>query len=96
MNLKKTKHIPTRMCAGCGQMKEKKDLIRIVKVSDENKKYILLDLKGKAQGRGIYVCKDLDCLKKLKKNKRIERTFKFSYDENLYDKIEEEILNAKE
>ena len=96
MNLKKTKHIPTRMCAGCGQMKEKKDLIRIVKISGENKKNILLDLKGKAQGRGIYVCKDLDCLKKLKKNKRIERTFKFSYDENLYDKIEEEILNAKE
>lgn len=97
MNLKKTKHIPSRMCAGCGQMKEKKDLLRVVRTSDENKKNVILDLTGKTQGRGIYVCKNLDCLKKLKKSKRIERTFKIPYDENLYDQIEKEILiNGKE
>lgn len=97
MNLKKTKHIPNRMCAGCCQMKEKKDLLRIVKSFNEDGKNITLDLSGKAQGRGVYVCKNLDCLKKLKKNKRIERTFKIPYDENLYDQIEKEILiNGKE
>lgn len=93
MDQKKTKHIPTRMCAGCCQMKEKRDLLRIVKSLDKNKKIISLDLSGKAQGRGIYVCKNLECLKKIKKNKRIERTFKVPYDEKLYEKLEKEILN---
>lgn len=86
------------MCAGCCQMKDKKELLRIVKSSNSSEKNIFLDLSGKAQGRGIYVCKNLECLKKLKKSKRIERTFKVPYDETLYDQIEKEILknNGKE
>ena len=81
------------MCAGCCQMKDKKELLRIVRSSNSSEKNIFLDLNRKAQGRGIYVCKNLECLKKLKKSKRIERTFKVPYDEKLYEQLEKEILD---
>lgn len=91
MNRKTIKHIPKRMCAACNQMKEKKDLFRIVKVLSSDEKNAVLDTTGKAQGRGIYVCKDLECLKKFRKNKRLERTFRISYNEAIYEQLEEEI-----
>ncbi len=75
-------------------MKEKTELIRIVKIKDDSsKKIILLDSSGKLPGRGVYVCKSLDCLKKIKKNRRLERTFSSKIDESLYNDIEKAVLS---
>jgi len=66
------KKIPVRMCVGCGQHKNKTELIRVVRSKDGN---ISLDLTGKAPGRGAYLCNDPECLKKALKAKRLEREF---------------------
>jgi len=77
------KKIPQRKCVGCGISKNKKDLIRVVR-SPENE--ISIDLKGKKSGRGAYICKDENCLKKAVKAKRFEK--------NLEVEISAEILEA--
>lgn len=84
-----TKKIPMRMCTGCGEMKPKRELVRVVKNSEGE---ISLDLTGKAQGRGAYVCKSIDCLKKARKSRRIERSFKCRIPDELYDKMETEMI----
>ena len=83
----KERKIPVRMCAGCGEHKPKADLMRIVRDSDGN---LSLDLTGKKNGRGAYLCRSLDCLQKARKSKRIDRTFEVSIPDAIYDKIEEE------
>ena len=82
------KHIPMRMCTGCGEMKEKRQLIRVVKSSDGE---ISLDKTGKKNGRGAYICHNAACLKKARKNKRIERAFEVTIPDEIYDRMEEEI-----
>ena len=67
----KTKKIPMRMCVGCGEMKPKKELIRIVTDSEGN---VSVDLTGKKAGRGAYTCKSTDCLTKAGKSKRFKVT----------------------
>ena len=57
------KKIPQRQCIGCGQMKDKKDLIRILKTQDES---IVIDATGRKNGRGAYICANEDCLKHLR------------------------------
>lgn len=84
-----TKKIPMRMCTGCGEMKPKRELVRVVKNSEGE---ISLDLTGKAQGRGAYVCRSIDCLKKARKSRRIERSFKCRIPDELYDKMESEMI----
>ena len=81
------KKIPMRMCLGCGEMKPKKTLIRAVK-SPEGE--ISLDLTGKKSGRGAYICRDRECLKKAAKNKGLERSFKMSIPASVYSMLEEE------
>lgn len=81
----KTRKIPMRMCLGCGEMKPKKELVRIVK-SPEGE--ISLDLTGKKSGRGAYICKDAMCLSKARKARRLEKSFSC--------KIEDEVYNAME
>lgn len=78
-----------RMCTGCGEMKPKRELVRVVKNSEGE---ISLDLTGKAQGRGAYVCRSIDCLKKARKSRRIERSFKCRIPDELYDKMETEMI----
>ena len=68
-----TKRVPMRMCTGCREMKPKAELIRVVK-SPEGE--ISLDLVGKAPGRGAYVCASVDCLKRSRKSRALERVFK--------------------
>ena len=84
-----TKKIPMRMCTGCGEMKPKRELVRVGKNSEGE---ISLDLTGKAQGRGAYVCRSIDCLKKARKSRRIERSFKCRIPDELYDKMETEMI----
>ena len=80
--------IPTRMCVGCGEHKAKNDLIRIVRtVSGE----ICLDFSGKLNGRGTYICKCSECLKKAVKSKRIDNAFKMSVPAEIYEKLEKEL-----
>lgn len=80
-----------RKCVGCGEMKEKKELIRLVKTSEES---FFLDLTGRANGRGAYICKDVDCLKQALKNKGLERSLKCKIPEGIFGQLKEEIKNA--
>ena len=86
------KKIPMRTCIACRQEKPKKELIRVVKYGEE----ISLDLTGRANGRGTYVCNDLECIAKLKKNKLINRAFSCQVSEETYDKIMETYLGNKQ
>jgi len=78
----KVRKIPLRMCTGCMEMKPKSELIRVVK-SPEGE--VSMDLTGKKSGRGAYICKDIECLEKAFKTKRLSR--------NLDVAISEEIIN---
>ena len=76
------KKIPMRQCVGCREMKPKKELIRAVR-SPEGE--ISLDFKGKAPGRGAYVCQDTNCLKRAIKSKALERAFETQIPQEIYD-----------
>lgn len=80
---------PLRMCIACREMKNKKDLLRIVK-NKEGK--IFVDETGKANGRGAYICKDTACLEKLKKQKVLNKTFKMMIEDSVYEEIKGAIL----
>jgi predicted RNA-binding protein YlxR (DUF448 family) len=82
------KRVPMRMCTGCGEMKAKKELVRVVK-SPEGE--ISLDLTGRKPGRGAYVCKSIDCLKAARKARRFEKAFSCKIPDEVYDRMEEEI-----
>ena len=88
----KTKREVKRMCVGCGEMFDKKELIRVVKSPQGE---VSLDLTGKKNGRDAYVCNNPECLKKARKRKSIERSFSMKIEDEVYDKMEEEIENAK-
>ena len=77
------KYIPLRRCMGCNERREKEKLIRIVK----NSNGIELDLSGKKDGRGAYICKNEECLNKVIKNKRLSRSLKEEISQELYEKI---------
>lgn len=90
------KHVPLRMCTACNEMKNKKDLIRIVKTKDANDSYsIVIDKTLKTPGRGAYLCKNLDCLKKVRKSKRIDRIFSRKVPDEIYQEIEEVIASVE-
>ncbi len=78
------KKIPMRKCLGCQEMKPKKELIRVVR-SPEG--LIALDFKGKAPGRGAYLCPDGQCLKKAVKAKALERAFETTIAQEIYDAL---------
>lgn len=84
----KVRKIPQRMCTGCSTMKPKKELIRIVKNKDGE---ISVDLTGKKPGRGAYICRNLDCLEQAFKTKRLERNLGIKLDEDIYNKLKDEI-----
>lgn len=84
----KQKKIPMRMCLGCGEMKPKKELIRIVK-SPEGE--VSLDITGKKNGRGAYICRSSECLEKAKKTRRLNRTFSCEIDESVYGVMADEL-----
>ncbi len=81
------KKIPLRQCVGCGEMKSKKEMMRVLKTAEGP---IVLDVTGKKNGRGAYLCLSLDCLKKAKKNKGLERSFKMSIPEEVYESLKKE------
>ena len=82
------KKIPMRQCLGCREAKPKKELIRVVR-SPEGE--ISLDFKGKASGRGAYICHDPQCLKKAIKSKALERAFSTQIPPEIYDKLNQQM-----
>ena len=82
------KKIPMRQCLGCREAKPKKELIRVVR-SPEGE--ISLDFKGKASGRGAYICHDPQCLKKAIKSKALQRAFSAQIPPEIYDKLNEQM-----
>ena len=78
------KKIPMRQCTGCREMKTKRELIRVVKSPED---VISLDFKGKAQGRGAYVCPNRECLKKAVRSKALERSLEIAIPEEIYAQL---------
>lgn len=80
------KKIPLRQCVGCGEMKSKKEMVRVLKTAEGD---IVLDVTGKKNGRGAYLCHSADCMKKARKNKGLERSLKTNIPDEIYRKLEE-------
>lgn len=89
----RTKKIPQRKCVGCNEMKNKKSLLRIVR-SPEGE--ISLDLTGKKNGRGAYVCPDKDCITKAVKEKRLERALEKPVSDEVYKKLLEDFDHGQQ
>ncbi len=87
-----SKKIPLRQCVGCNEMKSKNEMMRILKTTEDE---IILDTTGKQNGRGAYLCKNADCLKKAIKHKGIERSLKMNIDKSVYESLEKEFLNIE-
>ena len=81
------KKIPLRQCVGCGEMKAKKELIRVIK-NDEG---VFLDASGRKNGRGEYICANTDCLEKARKSKGLERSLKVAIPDEVYENLEKEM-----
>ena len=82
------KKVPMRQCVGCGEMKGKKDLIRILKTQEGE---ILVDATGRKNGRGAYICPDIECFQKARKSKGLERSFKMAISLEIYENLEKEM-----
>lgn len=82
------KKVPMRKCVGCGEMKNKKEMMRVVKTSEE---MYVLDVTGKQNGRGAYLCKCKECLCKAIKGKGLERSFKQAIPKEVYENLEKEM-----
>ncbi len=82
------KKIPIRKCLGCGEPKEKKALIRVVR-SPEGE--LSVDLTGKKSGRGAYICPNPECLRLARKAKRLERAFECQIPDEIYSRLQEEL-----
>ncbi len=87
------KKIPMRQCLGCREMKEKRQLIRVVK-SPEGE--ISLDFRGKKPGRGAYVCPEAACLAKARKSKALERAFSMQLPPEVYVELEEQMRKGED
>ena len=81
------KKIPLRQCIGCGEMKSKKEMMRVIKTAEGD---ISLDITGKKNGRGAYLCMQKECLQKARKNKGLERSFKMSIPDEVYETLDKE------
>lgn len=79
-----TKKQPLRKCLGCGEMKEKKELVRIVRSAEGE---ISLDPTGRKNGRGAYVCHNSECLKAAQKARRLEKAFRCKIDDELFEQL---------
>jgi len=90
---KKIRKIPMRQCMGCNEHKPKTELLRVVR-SPEGE--ITLDFTGKKPGRGAYVCRDVHCLKKARKSRRIDRTLDCEIPDAVYDRMEAELESHAE
>lgn len=84
------KQIPLRQCIGCRQMMPKNELVRVIRTPEGS---VLLDKTGKLNGRGAYLCQNMDCYNKAVKSKGIERALKIEIPENIYEAIGKELID---
>ena len=82
------KKIPQRQCMGCRERKAKRELIRVVRMTDGN---VSLDFSGKLNGRGAYICPQPACLAKARKARSLERSLEVPIPEEVYDRLEKEM-----
>ena len=82
------KKAPQRQCIGCREMKNKRDLIRILKGADDS---ITIDATGRKNGRGAYLCPSMECFKRAVKGKGLERSFKTAIPKEVYENLEKEM-----
>ncbi len=82
------KKIPLRKCTGCQEMKNKREMIRILRTPEGE---IVLDMTGRRNGRGAYVCRSMDCFEKAVRNRGIERSLKVKLPEQTYGNLKKEI-----
>lgn len=82
------KKIPLRQCVGCGEMKSKKEMVRVIKTPEGE---ILLDATGRKNGRGAYVCPSIVCLQKAEKQHGLERSFKMAIPQEVYESLKKEM-----
>ena len=82
------KKIPMRMCGGCREMHEKRELIRIVKSAEG---MVSIDMRGKAPGRGAYICRKSDCLERAMKSRALERALEHRIEPDVYERLREEL-----
>lgn len=80
--------IPLRQCVGCREMKTKREMIRVIKTPEDE---ISLDRSGKMNGRGAYLCFNLDCLRKARRSRALERSLKTTIPDEIYEGLEEEM-----
>ena len=85
-----TKKKPERRCISCNEKKEKNELLRIVRTPEKN---IEIDLTGKKNGRGAYICKSEECLNKIIKSKKLERSFEVEIKSDFYEEIRGVIID---
>lgn len=90
---KKVKKIPMRRCVGCNEHKPKAELLRVVRDPEGG---ISLDFKGKKSGRGAYICRDVKCLKKARKSHRIDKDLECVISDEVWDAMEQELMNDDE
>ena len=89
----KAQKIPMRLCLGCNEMKPKKELMRVVKSPEDE---ISLDFTGKKNGRGAYLCKDVQCFEKARKARRFEKSLSCRIDESVYEVMTNELRKETE
>jgi len=86
--LSTNRKVPMRQCTGCGEMKSKKEMMRVLKTAENE---VVLDTTGRKNGRGAYLCFSLECLKKARKNRGLERSLKIAIPAEVYDSLEKEL-----
>ena len=84
----KPRKIPTRQCLGCNEHKPKKELLRVLRTPDGE---IILDFTGKKSGRGAYICRDVKCLRRARKSRRIDKNLDCVIPDEIYDRMEREL-----
>ena len=82
------KKIPQRQCMGCRERKAKRDMIRVVRMTDGN---VSLDFSGKLNGRGAYICPNPECLKKVQRSKALDRSLETTIPDEVYDRLCKEL-----
>ena len=87
------KKIPLRQCVGCGEMKGKKEMLRVLKTPEDE---ISLDATGKKNGRGAYICNSTECLRQARRRKSLERSLKTVIPDEIYEELEKEMDNIAE
>lgn len=89
----KARKIPMRQCLGCNQHKPKAELLRVVRTPEGE---TVLDFTGKRSGRGAYICRDVACLRRVRKSHRLERSLDCSIPDTVYDRMEAELSGQEE